>query len=168
MCQNGREIIREEKLHLRNFMYARHKPNVDWKVGEEYPDFSKIRSQQSFNWSAFSLPVWVRFNNNKEYQSGYGVIGYSVNTIKNIHLINKDIPENLFCLHHVPENNNYSHCELYPPNKVSKKDGREFRMMLKHNCQKHILPERKVTWVKILMDFPVMWYHRFLFKFNNN
>lgn len=167
LYQKDRIALEEEKIHPLNYMYARHKPNVDWKIGDEFPDFSKIRSNQSFNWSAYSLPVWVRFNNQKEYYHGYGVMAYSVNTLKNAHLIDENISANMFGIRHVPEFNNYSHCELYETNNHSTKEKRAWRMMLKHNCQKHILPGQKNLWIKKMLGYSVMWYHWYLVKQNH-
>lgn len=164
LCQNGRGTIDEDKIHPLNFMYARHKPGVDWMVDNDYPEFSKIKTDQSFNWSAFSIPVWARFNNQKHYYHDYGVMGYSVNTLKNSHLIDSNIPAGLFRIHHDPDPLNYSHCESYQPHQPSTKEKRAWRMVLKHKCQKHILPERKCSWLKIVSDYPIMWYHRLLVK----
>lgn len=162
LLQNERKTYDEEFIHSLNYMYARHKPHSEWKLGEDYPDFTKIKSDQSFNWSAFSIPVWARFNSQKIYQADYGVISYSVYTIRNAHLFDENVPANVFGIHHVPDPNNYSHCELYEINNHSKIDKRAWRMALKHRCHKPHLPEQKVTFVKILIGNTIMWCHRLL------
>ncbi len=164
LYQNGRETLGEEKILPITYMFARHKPRVDWVIGEDFPDFTKLKSDQSFNWSPFSLPIWARFNNQKVYFKDYGVMGYSVKKIKNAHLIDNNIPADIFRIHHQPDPNNYSHCELYQTNRPTTKEKRAWRMMLVHNGKTHILPERRCYWVKILIDYSIMWYHCLLVK----
>jgi len=163
----GRTPYPEHKINLKNYMYARHKPGYDWNPDEEFPDFSKISSYQSFNWSAFSIPVWVRFNDQKEYKKDYGVIGYSVNTIRNIHIIDKTLPLNSYGIKHKPEEFNFSHSELYPLN-ITKKHKRIYRLNLKHKCQKKILPYSNVSRLRIFFDYFIMLKHRLLVFFSNN
>lgn len=162
LYQNERKTYGEESIHSLNYMYARHKPHSEWKAGEEYPDFTKIKSDQSFNWSAFSLPVWARFNNQKVYLAEYGVLGYSVYTMRNAHLFDEKVPVTVFGINHKTDPNNYSHCELYEVNNCSKADKRAWRMTLKHRCHKPLLPFQKVTFPIIAFGFPIMWFHRSL------
>ena len=165
LIRNNRPCLSEYKIHNKNFMYARHKPGSEWIEGEEYPDFSKIKSNQSFNWSAFSLPVWVRFNHLKEYKNEYGVLGYSVNTIRNTNLFTRNLNENTYGVKHIPIDFNYSHCELFPIN-VDKKQKREFRLMLKNNCSKELYPHQKCDTEKLILDYIKMLRHWLLMKFS--
>jgi len=163
LLQNNKPTLSESKIHSFTNLYARHKPGTQWKEGEEYPDFNQIRSNQSFNWSAFSLPIWTRFNDRKEYLMDYGIVGYSVYTVKNIHKLDQTIPENLFGISHKPDPNNYSHCELYCKTNV-RSYKRAFRMKLKHRCKIHYFPNQKVNSSKLFKNYVIMLSHRLLVK----
>lgn len=166
LLQYNKPTFSASKIHHLTNLYARHKPGSQWKEGDEYPDFDQIRSNQSFNWSAFSLPIWTRFNNRKEYLMDYGVVGYSVYTIKNIHKLDPTIPKSMFGINHKPEPNNYSHCELICKTNV-KSHKRAFRMNLKHRCKIHYLPYQKNNFNKNIKDYFIMILHRFIVKVNN-
>lgn len=159
------KIYPEHKISKKNYMYARHKPGSDWKDGDEYPDFSKIRSNQSFNWSAFSIPIWVRFNDREEYLKEYGVIGYSVETIRNFHddvLVSTTSP---YGVKHYPLKSNYSHCEMYESKTlITKAEKREFRLKIKHNCIKNLKPYEQRRKTQILLDYVKMYWHRLLIQ----
>ncbi|MDA3892586.1 MAG: hypothetical protein PF517_13055 [Salinivirgaceae bacterium] len=165
LSQKNKKVYPETKISLKNRMYARHKPSVDWKDGEEYPDFSKIRTDQSFNWSAFSIPSWAKFNDNKVYYSDYGVAGYSVDTIRNVHKYSSEFEPNSYGVEHKPLTYNYSHCEIYP-NNLTKKEKRAYRMLLKHNCIRPIYPRQENSKLKILYDYIIMFIHRMFVVFN--
>jgi hypothetical protein len=115
LLQGTRKKLPENRISNINLMYARHKPGSEWKDGDEYPDFSKIKSDQSFNWSAYSIPFWVKFNPKREYLSDYGIIGYSVRIIRLCHQLAEGMEnlEGIYGLRHAPDLENYSHCELY-------------------------------------------------------
>ena len=163
LISKNRKPYPEEKIHYKNYMYARHKPGSDWKEGDELPDLSKIRSQQSFNWSAFSIPVWTRFDDKRKYLPDYGVMGYSVNIIKKAHIYDLALPENAYGLRHNPIKYNYSHCELYPINILNnKKAKREFGYLLKINCKRKILPNSKVNKLTNLYEYFIMLCHRII------
>lgn len=141
-------------------MYCRHKPGSDWKVDDEYPDFSKIKSDQSLNWSSFSKSFWVRYNDNKNYLEEYGVIGYSVNTILNTHKKDSRISQGIFGIKHKSCVNNYSHCELYPKQaNLPKSTKQAFRLALKINCIKALKPGQKVSSsMKIIQSVCILWH----------
>jgi hypothetical protein len=164
-CLNwgGRKIFPEYKIISKHYMYARHKPGSDWKEEDEYPDFSKIRSTQSFNWSAFSIPIWTRFNDRKEYNADYGVIGYSVKTIRFTSKFDPQVADGIFEVKHKPDEFNYSHCELYEVSNLSNKtEKRAFRMALVHRCSKELRPYATKNTFDIWMDYIKMYWHRFL------
>ncbi len=146
-------------------MFARCS-GTEWHAGEDYPDFAHIRSSQSFNWSVFSIPIWTRFTDTKEYRKGYGVIGYKVDTIRGTHLINHIFENNTFDLCHKPIENNYSHCELSQLKTVPQKLKREIRMTFKHNCIRSIYPLKDPTSTQIFLDFVRMYFHRSIFYFS--
>ena len=139
LVHNGRKIYPSALILSFNFMFARC-PMTDWVEGEDFPDFEKIKSNQSFNWSAFSIPIWARFTNLRVYKSDYGIIGYNVRTIRKTGTLNPKFENDTFKLEHKPIENNYSHCELVQLKAVAKKDKRELRMTFKHNCITPILP----------------------------
>lgn len=161
LLANNRKQYPENRIHHKNLMYARHKPGSQWKDLEDFPNFESIRSDQSVNWSAFSIPVWVRFNDAKEYKSDYGVAAYSVYSIRNAHLYNEHLKENSSTVKHMPDDNNYSHCQFHHKD-LSKKGRRLFRMTLKHHCTPLIYPKTKYSKLNFLYDFLVMFRHRLL------
>jgi hypothetical protein len=161
LIKNNRKDLPENKIKNKHYLFARHKPGREWLIGDEYPDFTKIKSDQSFNWSAFSIPIWVRFNDQMTYLDGYGVVGYSVFTIRKAHKINTGLPENMYGVKHNSLVFNYSHCTLYPIN-ASNQTKRDFRMSLKHKCQKKIYPNSNRPWFKNTFDRLIMFYHRIL------
>jgi hypothetical protein len=128
-----------------NNMYARHKPDVQWKEGDDFPDFNQIRAYQSFNWSAFSLPLWVRFNDEKEYLKDYGIVSFSVRTILLNSTQNSLQTKNPYNLVHQKIPNNYSHCELIETTKLDKAKKRELRLSLKHNAKVICMPKAQLV-----------------------
>lgn len=164
LIHNGRQTYSSNLILSYNFMYARF-PLAEWKEGDAFPDFARIRSAQSFNWSSFSIPEWTRFNDKKEYKSGYGVIGYSVKTIKKTNLINPKFDNNTFSLIHKPITFNYSHCELVQLKEVTKKNKREIRMTFKHKCIIPIPPGKNRSRLQTLLDYLKMYSHRLHIKF---
>ena len=147
-------------------MYARH-PESFWnQQAGEYLAFEKIRSDQSFNWSAFSIPIWVRFNDRKVYQENYIVVGYYVNTIRNTHKLKPELPPNSYGLKHDPIENNYSHCELYP-DKIEKKWKRAYRITLKHKFKIIINSHSNRSTLRMGLDYSTMYFHRFFVLIRN-
>jgi len=165
LVKGNRSTLPQEKIKDLNYMYARHKPGVQWKEGDDFPDFATIRSKQSFNWSAYSIPVWTRFKNKKEYLNNYGVAGYSVNTIRNSGLINTLFENNTFSILHSPLDYNYSHCELNQLKDIPHKNKREIRYTFAVNCIRPIRPDQQIKLSRTLIDRLIMYYHRFLTKF---
>lgn len=161
LLQKSRRTYPSNLILSFNYMFARC-PNIDWQEGEEFPDFNAIKLDQSFNWSVFSTPSWARFNDNKEYREGYGVIGIKVDTIRNSGKFNPKFNSSLLNLIHDPLEYNYSHCVLIPPPKnLGKVERRELRMTFKHNCMPSILPLKQRSKVDMCFDYLRMFAHRF-------
>lgn len=156
--------LAECKIHSRNLMYARHPPK-HWIKKENFPDVTKIRSTQSFYWSAFSIPYWARFNDKNEYKENNGVCAYSVYTIRNAHVFDKSLPENAYGLKHAPTQNRYSHCELYPINvgKNNQKLKNAYRFALKNNAKVKIDINEKVSnWTNLFEVFNMIKHFMFM------
>ena len=166
LLQNGRITYPSNLIFSFNFMFMRC-PKIDWEEGDEYPDFSKIRSKQSFNWSAFSIPLWARFTDKMEYRAGYGVIGYKVRTIRKANSVNPILENGLFNIKHQPIETNYSHCELFTTKELGRKEGRDLRMTFKHNCIRPILPSMNRSKIHIFYDYMMMYSHRSILKLGN-
>jgi len=164
-CQNCKPFP-EDKIHFKNLMYARHAPN-HWEKRRKFPDVTQIRSDQSFNWSAFSIPVWTRFNNKKEYKENHGVCGYSVYTIRNAHLFNNNLPKNAYGVKHTPIETNFSHCELYSINvgRRNQKLKNAYRHALKVNAKPKIYPYQRVSKFTNCIEFFKMLKHQILVWF---
>lgn len=158
LIKKDRLTFSENYILSWHYMYARH-PKSFWDEESGYPKYEKISSQQSFNWSAFSIPIWVRFNDKKDYKKSNGVAGYFVQTIKNAHLIDPIIPPNSYGLRHFPLEYNYSHCELYP-DQIEKRFKRAFRMALKHKCKVIINPYSSSEKSNLIIDYLMMYYHK--------
>ena len=167
LLANNRKQYPEERIHQKNLMYARHKPGPQWEDQDDFPNFDSIRSDQSVNWSAFSIPVWVRFTNTKEYKSDYGVAAYSVFGVRNAHLYNKQLKENSSTVKHIPVDFNYSHCQFHHQN-LSKKERRLFRITLKHHCKPLIYPKTRYRKINLFFGLFVMLKHRLLVGFSKN
>jgi hypothetical protein len=166
LLHKGRITYPSTLIFSFNFMFMRC-PRSDWEEGDDYPEFSKIKPEQSFNWSVFSLPLWARFTDMMEYKDGYGVIGYKVKTIREPNKINQRFERNLLSLNHKPIENNYSHCELFTNKKLEKKDRRDLRMTFKHNCIRPILPSMDRSKIQLLYDYMRMYSHRAILKIGN-
>lgn len=162
--RRNKPTLPDIRIHRKNYMYARHKPGSEWKIGDDYPDFSKIKSDQSFNWSAYSIPAWVRFTENRELKNDYGVLGYSVNTIKGLTTKNNNLC-NLYDLTHKPLEYNYSHCELKEKIPVNRPLKREWRMNLVHGCCRYLYPYQKSYAIFRLLNHFTMYFHRFISRF---
>jgi hypothetical protein len=141
LYQKDRKKLPLHRIKFRNFMYSRHKPDSQWQRGDDYPDFNQIKADQSLNWSAFSIPIWVRFNNQREYLYDYGVVGYPVKAILNIS--DETNKKKLVSLKHEPDPNNYSHCEITPAlgPEMDKATKRLLRLRLKQNCKVFYKPD---------------------------
>lgn len=119
LYRNGREELDKSNILDTHYLYARHKPGVDWNESQGLPDFTKIKidpdksdKNQSFNWDKLSEPHWVRFNPAKEYLQHYAVVGFLTETIRNIDKYSTDCEKNLIDVEHKPVDINYSHCQL--------------------------------------------------------
>ncbi len=148
-------------------MYSRHKPGIDWRIGDDFPDFGKIKVDQSFNWSAFSIPVWARYTDLKEYKSEYGILGICVRSIRKTHEINTIFDNNSWIVRHDPKQFNYSHCELHLLIELNRCQRRQLRMTLKHKATCLLSPQKEYKLRYLMGDYLIMLYHRLIFKFFN-
>jgi|GEM_PF-1622717 len=163
--KRNRKNIQEKFLLFFNYMFARHKPYSQWLPEDEYPDFSQIRTNQSFNWSVFSTPIWTRFNNQRQYLKDHGVIGYKVKTIRNTSKYDPQFDDDTFLLKHKPDENNYSHCELYLNKKITHSQKRKIRITFKNECIKSYKPlENPPKKRKIIFGYILMYFHRLIFN----
>lgn len=151
---NGREALSSDKILRFHYAFARHKPSSDWNAQEELPDFSKIKLDQSFNWSIYSIPLWTRFDDSMNYKSDYAVVGYKVSTIRLTNRINPSFQNFIFDIKTDPLENNYSHIVLVtdPDLKINKTQKRELRMTLKHRCKVSLLPNEKQNFFRTFFD----------------
>ncbi len=163
LLYKGRRIYPSNFILSFNYMFVRC-PHSEWKEGDDFPDFNQIKLNHSFNWSVFSIPLWAKFNDKKEYRDNYGVIGYKVATIRNTHKINPRFDPKILDINHKPIEFNYSHCELFPNRIIEKKDKREIRMTFKHKCIRPIFPSSKRTRFYQVADFLRMYSHRFILR----
>lgn len=157
LFRNGRGLYPENKIKHHHRMYARHKPGYDWIVAEGLPDFSKIKieaghsdANQSFNWSMFSLAHWVRFNPDKTFLENYAVISFRVKVIRNVHLFNPELKVPYLGVEHKPDEENFSHCQLYSLPNFDKAKKRSIRLTLKHKARTELRPNEKPTMIKLL------------------
>ena len=169
--KKGRKKLSEKVILPFHYLYSRHKSISEWKEGEEFPDFNQIKVDQSFNWSAFSYPVWVRFNPEKEYMKNYGIMSYKVRTFRNLHKFSQILPEKSFGIKHEPEKNNYSHCELYAINiqvdhkRRDRKNRREFRHILSRHWNKKLNPLEEPNTKDIFNYFIILILHKISLHF---
>ncbi len=162
--QKNRNALPNERIKSKNYMYVRHKPNVDWKEGDTYPDFSRLKSDQSCNWSAYSIPIWARFTDEKEFKYDYGIYAYSVKTIiEEYRNFSKTDRNNI--IEHKPIQYNYSHCQLNIKKNISHKKKRELRLRFKIRSFSCLKPFENYKQYRIIIDFINMWRHRLLTYF---
>lgn len=104
--KDGRKTIPCNLISHKDIIFARHSSSSDYTG--DLPNFGSIKHDQSFNWSAFSIPSWVRFGPFKEYKKDtHGIAGYSIGIFLDPKSQkNEDAKFNLV---HKPEENNYSH-----------------------------------------------------------
>ena len=159
LLSKSRPVLSEERIHDKNYMYCRHSVPSQWKEKDEFPQFNTIGLKQSFNWSSFSIPVWTRFTDNKEYKSNHGVAGYSMFTIRNTNQYDISFKNNSWCVKHLPIDNNYSHCELMVFRELNKTQRRAIRMTLKFKCRAIIRPKQKYNRMRLPSDRLKMYIH---------
>jgi hypothetical protein len=158
----------EKSILDSHFMYVRHKPGHDWNREDGLPDFSKIKigtdknERQSMNWNIFSIPIWARFNDKKDYNADYAVIAYSVDVIRHTSKFDTNFDDLSLSIIHDPIENNYSHCELIMNKKLSKSQKREIRMTLKHNHFIALLPGQEQSKLEIIKEIINMYFIRFV------
>ena len=135
----------------------RNKPGHSWNLEEDIPDFSQISSSQSFNWCRYSIPQWVRFNENKEYLIDYAIVGIKSKVIRYSKKYNQNIENFIYSVTHVPLNFNYSHCELLQKKEnITKLEKRAFRMILRLNCKIYLRPNKDYNLLIILFHLSKM------------
>lgn len=105
------KFLRNRKISIYHIMYWRCKPGSVWQQNSEVPDFLQIRSDQSFNWSAYSIPLWARFNDKMEFLKDYGIVGFRVSSIVSRPKLFRQ-KRKAFKINHQPLPTNFSHCEL--------------------------------------------------------
>lgn len=159
-------ILSETQILNSHYMYARHKPGHDWKIEEGLPDFSKIKieDKQSFNWNIFSIPIWTRFNDKKEYQNEYAVVAFLVETIRYSSSIDQNFENHTLSVAHAPIENNYSHCELILKKELTKSQRRAIRLTLKHKSFVALTPHQEQEDIQIIMDIFNMLFTRILLR----
>ncbi len=161
LLQKNRKKKVSKKIKNWNFLYTRHKPSTDWNEEEGLPDFTKIKIDQSFNWCNFSIPIWTRFTDKKEYLSEYAVAGFKVKTIRNEHLTKGIFDTRVIDIEHKPVAANYSHCELIKIRDLNKAEKREIRATLRHKCIIPLRPNEKRNFFLRTIDIFIMYIRRF-------
>ncbi|RLD56920.1 MAG: hypothetical protein DRJ05_10530 [Bacteroidetes bacterium] len=164
LLTGNRSAKPKHRINSKNYMYARHVPSHDWDMSEGYPDITKIKADQSFNWSAYSIPIWTRFNDVKKYREDTGIAGYSVKTIKNTNAINSKFKNNILELEHLPRENNYSHCQLSGLKTFTKPERLAIRVTFKHNWRIEVKPNVNINTRKLFLDILKMYIHRIYTK----
>lgn len=162
LLQENKKKLEPNRIRNWNYLYTRHKPSSDWNEEEGLPDFTKIKIDQSFNWCNFSIPLWTRFNDRKEYLSEYAVAGFQVKTIRFEHIKNSPFTTQVVDVEHIPEPTNYSHCQLIPKRKLTKTEKRELRATLRHNCIVPLKPNQTQSSIHRIFDIIVMLFRRLL------
>lgn len=162
LLQKNRKCLSSNRINNWNYLYTRHKPSYDWDESEGLPDFTKLKIDQSYNWCNFSIPIWTRFNNNKQYLSDYAVAGFKVKTIRNVYKYMNDFDSPITEVHHKPVPNNYSHCELLLLENINKMQKREMRINFRHSCIVPLKPDEKRFFLLILFDMVKMLIRRFI------
>lgn len=77
LYKNGRKTIPTNLISTKDLIFARHSSSNGYTG--KLPNFASIKHDQSFNWSAFSIPSWVRFGTLEEYKKdSHGIAGYSI------------------------------------------------------------------------------------------
>ncbi|NQU68148.1 MAG: hypothetical protein HQ510_09415 [Candidatus Marinimicrobia bacterium] len=136
----GRCQFPKNKIRHFNYMYARQKPSTDWNENDGLPDFTRIKTNQSYNWCIFSIPIWTRFDDKKTYLSDYAVTAFSVETIRESYKYGLETQSQVLEVKHKPMDQNYSHCEMNPLGNLNKTQRREIRMSLRHKCYVSLRP----------------------------
>ncbi len=138
LYSNGKENspLDSSKIKFYQYLYMRVH-HSHWDDKDEFPGLNVIKTDQSLNWGAFSIPIWARFDDNKNYKIDNGVIGVKVKAIiSNYRSNHNNTDANYPLILHKPLQNNYSHCELNNYLKdISKSKKRDYRFNIKNNCK---------------------------------
>lgn len=145
-------------------MFMRNKPGHGWIVDEGLPDFTKVKKDQSFNWSSLSIPIWTRFNDKKIYLDNYAVVGVKVKTIRFPNKYDSSFKPFSWDVHHNPFDTNYSHCELNPKD-LSKTEIRGLRMTLRHKSKIYFLPNEEMSPFKFFKHYLTLKFHYLTTRF---
>jgi len=151
-------------LHSSQSVYARFKPQSEqWNNEDDIPNLKVLRSKQSFNWNVFSIPEWTRFNDIPNYLDGYAVVGFSIKAFRS--KTNDSFKDIGIELHHIPEEYNYSHLQLYFPKGTANSDKLAFKESLLHFSRVHLSPGSSVNERSIKMNIVLMRVRRAVFMF---
>lgn len=108
------ELVKNNRLNIEfsdekgdSFLYMRvPPPHIDDHGAWIY---ANLRSDQSFNWSLFSMPHWVRFNGDRIYLKDNRVIAFQVLYLMNASKLDPSFESDSWTLKHDSDEFNYSH-----------------------------------------------------------
>lgn len=169
LLRGNRKEKPQERILLFHYAFVRHKPGHDWKDEDELPDFTKIKIEdQSCYWDQYSIPIWARFNDVKEYKEDYAVVAYKVSTIRQTSKVLRikkytkvEFDDLTLNIRHLPIDTNYSHCEMSSI-VLNKTERREIRMTLKHNSKVYLKPNEKRNLILLQLDYYKMLSFRWI------
>lgn len=150
LLSKERPYLKVTVFNPKTKIFIRIKPNSSqWNSQENIPYYEQIRSEQSSNWDLLSIPIWTRFNDQKEYKSEYAVIGFYIQCVQNL----KDEKHSAnWQIQHAKLPNNYSHCDLtltQCPDRIGK---RAMKMKLKHSAIICLYPSATRSKLSNLID----------------
>ncbi len=141
LYQKNRIKLEDSQIKNNHYLFMRNKPGYGWKIEDNFPDFNTIKLDQSLNWCRFSIPSWVRFNEEKIYQKENAVIGIKCEVIRYSKKYDNSLENFLWTVIHSPLEINYSHSELLAKNQNYSKDiRRALRITLKNKCIIYLKP----------------------------
>ncbi len=169
-----RTLLKRNRTEIRISLYAtksqvfiRFKPEIQWTPGEDIPRYDQIRTEnQSCNWDLLSIPIWVRFDDSKNYKDDYAVVGIFL-----AHLLKKESNEgNYFWkIEHKPLDNNYSHCDLsIDGSQIPKSVKRQMKLELKHSQVIHFKPYEKPDFLYSLKERFFLKFRKIQYYFNKS
>lgn len=162
LLQKKRKKLDTNKIKNWNYLYSRHKPSSNWNHEEGLPDFTKIKIDQSFNWCNYTIPLWTRFNLEKEYLQEYAVAGIKVKTIREEHTKLDCFDQKIIDIIHDPIDINYSHCQLNTFQTLNRIDRRQLRATFRHKCKVPLKPNEKRYKLLQYFDIIIMYLRRIL------
>ncbi len=134
LYRRDRPPLDDTELKDKHWMHIRHHPGSDWNKKDDLPDYTKIKidEEQSCNWGKLSMAYWVRWDNQGVYKVDYGIVSYSVRSIRKTGKYG--FSDHTLSLSHRPEDNNYSHCIFLLNDKLNRTQRRDLRMLVKRNA----------------------------------